>query len=207
MVRHRHIPFAYGAVNRDINYQLQLYAVYTVGTGSTYSLSGVSQVNLYDILGNAFASQEFIDLQDQYAIYKISNVFFTYTSTISPGMTSIQSLTPAFLAPNYGYNSSVNASNIARSDAALELKMNNVGQGAQTLSLALPPCVFGANGYAIAGLNSWFSTVMPIAAGNLSIMLGYLNTPTFASTASTQYIPVGVLDFHIKFTFAQPVLE
>ena len=53
----------------------------------------------------------------------------------------------------------------------------------------------------------WFATNNTSASGNLSLMLGYLHVPTFASTASNQFIPVGVLDFHFKVRFAQPILE
>jgi hypothetical protein len=181
--------------------------VYTAATGATYSLSGVAQSNTYDVLGAMIASHEFTDLQDDFACYRIEGFYSTYSSTIGPGLTSVQAFTPAFLALNYGHNASVSAANIARSDAAVELKMNNVGSGKQTISYELPPLVIGANGYPVYGLSTWFSTVAPLAAGNLIMMLGYLQVPTFASTASTQYIPVGVLDFHLKVRFAQPILE
>ena len=153
------------------------------------------------------ASQEFTDLQDDYACYRVEGFYTTYSSTIGPGLTSVQALTPSFLALNYGHSSSVNVNNIARSDAAVELKMNSVSGSRQTIAYDLPPLIIGANGYAVYGLNTWFSTATPLAAGNLIMMLGYLQVPTFASTGSTQYIPVGVLDFHLKVRFAQPVLE
>ena len=184
-----------------------MYAVYTAGVGASYSLSGVSSSNAYDVLGAMLASQEWTDLQDDFACYRVEGFYSTYSSTIGPGLTSVQALTPAFLALNYGHSSSVSVANIARSDSAVELKMNVVGAGKQTISYELPPLIIGANGYAVYGLDTWFSTATPLAAGNLIMMLGYLQVPTFASTASTQFIPVGVLDFHLKVRFAQPVLE
>jgi hypothetical protein len=164
-------------------------------------------VNTQDVLGPVFSSAEFTALQDEFACYKIDGYHVTFSSTIGPGMTAVQALTPAFLATNYGHNSSVSVSNIARSDAAVEVKVNSLGSQKQTISYTLPPFLIGANGYAIMGSMLWFSTVQPLAAGNLNLMLGYLQAPTFTSTASNQSIPVGVLDFHVKVCFAQPILE
>jgi hypothetical protein len=164
-------------------------------------------VNIYDVLSNVFSSTEFITLQDEFACYKVDGYYVTFSSTVGPGMTAVQALTPAFIATNYGHNSSVSASNIARSDAAVEIKVNSLGSQKQTISYGMPPMLIGANGYPIMGSSIWFSTVMPISAGNLTFMLGYLQTPTFTSTASNQYVPVGVLDFHVKIRFAQPILE
>jgi hypothetical protein len=164
-------------------------------------------VNIQDVLGSVFSSTEFTALQDEFACYRIAGYYVTFSSTVGPGMTAVQALTPAFLATNYGHNSSVSASNIARSDAAVELKINSLGSQKQTISYTLPPFLIGANGYAIMGSMLWFSTVQPLAAGNLYLMLGYLQAPTFTSVVSNQSIPVGVLDFHVKLCFAQPTLE
>ena len=207
LVRYRNIPFDYGGVTRDINYQIQVYAVYNTATGGAYSLSGTSQVNLYNLLNDVFGSQEFIDLQDDFACFKLDQFFVTFSSTVGPGLTSVQALTPAFMAINYGHSTSVSAANIARSDAAVELKFNNLSGSVQTIHYGLPPTLVGASGYFIGGSMIWFATNNTSASGNLSLMLGYLHVPTFASTASNQFIPVGVLDFHFKVRFAQPILE
>ena len=208
LVNSRHIPFTYGSVVRDINLQIPIYAYYSVALGgSGYSFTATTVNITTDVLASFISSQEFVDLQDDFACYRIEGFYATYSSTIGPGLTSVQALTPAFIACNYGVTGSVNASNIARSDAAIELKMNNVGQGKQSLSYELPPLVIGTNGIPVFGLSTWFATNAPQIAGSLILMLGFLQSPTFASTASTQFIPVGVLDVHLKTRFAQPILD
>jgi len=208
MVPSRYIPFTYGSVVRDINIQIQVYAYYSIALGGAgYSFTSPAINNTTDVLASFISCQEFVDMQDDFACYRIEGFHASYSSTIGPGLTSVQALTPAFIATNYGVTGSVNVSNIARSDAAIELKMNNVGGGKQSLSYELPPLIIGTNGVPVYGLNTWFATNAPQIAGSLILMLGYLQAPTFASTASTQFIPVGVLDVHLKTRFAQPILE
>ena len=69
------------------------------------------------------------DMQDDFACFKLDQFFVTFSSTVGPGLTSVQALTPAFMAINYGHSTSVSAANIARSDAAVELKFNNLSGG------------------------------------------------------------------------------
>lgn len=193
---------------RDINFQVQIYAYYSIALGGAgYSFTATTVNNTTDVMAAAISSQEFTDLQDDFACYRVEGFHATYSSTIGPGLTSVQALTPAFLATNYGVAGSVQVSNIARSDAAIELKMNNVGSGKQSLAYDLPPLIIGSNGLPVYGLGTYFASNAPQSGGNLILMLGYLQAPTFASTATTQFVPVGVLDVHLKFRFAQPVLE
>ena len=202
----RRIPFSYGSVVRDINVQVQIYAYYQAGIAG-YSFTSGTVNNSIDVLAGAFASQEFVDLQDDFACYRVEGFYSTFSSTIGPGMTAVQALTPSFLAVNYGHTGSINVNNIARSDASVELKMNNLGGSKQVLEYELPPLVVGSSGLPLYGLNTWFASNAPISGGNLILMLGFLQAPTFLSTATTQFIPVGTLDVHLKFRFAQPVLE
>jgi hypothetical protein len=160
-----------------------------------------------DIITQLIASSEFTDLQDQFSIYKIEGVYATLSSSMSPGVTAFQALPPAFLTMNYGHSGSVSVTNVAKSDTALEFKLNALGSQKQTLSIGLPPMLFGANAYPIMGTNVWFSTFTPVAAGSLLLLLGWLQVPTFASTASNQNVPVAVVDIHVKIRFAQPALE
>jgi hypothetical protein len=204
----RHIPFNYGECLRDINLQTQIFARYeTNGTGATYSFSSSAAQLGIDIITQLIASSEFTDLQDQFAIYKIEGVRATLSSSMSPGVTAFQALPPAFFAMNYGHSGSVSVTNIAKSDTALEFKLNALGSQKQSLSVGLPPMLFGANGYPILGTSVWFSTFAPVAAGTLALLMGWLQVPTFASTASNQNIPVAVVDIHVKIRFAQPSLE
>jgi len=208
MVSRRYIPFSRGSTLRDINYQLVVYSAYNTTSGASYTLSNANpSLWTYDVLAAVFASQEFIDLQDQFACYCIEGFHYTYSSSLGPGLTSVQALPPMFLATNYGNTGSVNVTNVARSDASVELKMNSVSAGKQIIQYELPPVLFGYHPAIIAGSSVWFSTASPIASGTLNLMIGYLQVPTFLSTASNQFIPVGVIDVHVKVKFAQPILD
>lgn len=207
MASRRFISFQMGGTVRTINLQRIVYAVYTVGSGASYSISNSALVTSYDVLGSVFADQEFTLLADQYTAYNISSYSVSYSSSVVPGTTAVVSLPPFFGATNYGYTGSFDPLSLAKSDAAIEFKVNNAGFGKQTITYGLPPVMVGANGYAMFGSYLYLSTVSPIASGNLTFQIGWLQTPQFASTATTQYVPVGVLDFLVKVYFVQPVLE
>jgi hypothetical protein len=126
---------------------------------------------------------------------------------MGPGVTSVNSLPPAFLTLNYGNLGSLSPTTIAVSDSAIEVKVNAFGTSGQTIDFELPPFLLGTSGIPLFGTMMWFSTASPVVAGAMHLNLGFLQAPSFASTASNQAIPVGAIDINIGVEFAVPTLE
>ena len=209
MALYRRIPFNAQSTNRAINIQIPLYVTFWQPslTGSySFAQAAATPTLSYDVLTNIYASTEFTTLRSEFGAYRIKGFELSYASVIGPGLSTVHSLPPAYIMPNYGYTGSLSYTNIAKSDLAFEVKVNNTDSRAQKLKIELPAILTGNNGYPIMGHSLYIATQSASATGQLYLNLGALNSPQFASIASSQYYTVGTIDIVALVEFVQPIL-
>ncbi len=200
-------PFKH-QVRKRINTAYSVYAVGNTTIGSAYSFSGVTTQTTAtlskDIYSDLVSNAEFSDLQADFGLFRIMSVEFRIVPTAYT-LSTIYDLPPLFAAMQFNYQGSLNSTNIAKSDQALEIKVNSQGSESIVAKYDLKQAVFNSSGYPICGELIWQQLSSATPGSNLiNLQLGYLMAPTFTSSSS-QAFRVASIDVYFNIDVAMPL--
>lgn len=186
------VPFVRQGVNRKVNINYSVYAFYNNLAGTQFYTFNSSNVqSLATIYTNTYAdllvNTEFTTLIGQYNVYRIKGVAIK-ASTSFLSSVNLLDAPPVFLDMGiFASTSTLTSLAAARSDNAMEVKINNLGDETQVLYYSMPPLVSGVSGTPMMGSSVWIGTTAGSSSGSFYLTLGSLASPSF-STLAINYI-------------------
>lgn len=206
-------------VFRKINGFIPVYAVKNTQIGALGSYTFSSDINQIAptlsfnlIRGMMALSNEFIEMRNSYANFKIIGVNLNFKRSIVDSSISSTNGFISYPALHFDVVPSIvvaiNKNTAYLSDTSMGVQLFQSSAKGKSKYYSMPDVLYGLSGLPFAGKDVWFPTIQysQSTVVQLNVLLGYPGDFSALGDVASYIIQVGILEAEIYCVFAKPII-